>query len=199
MRGLPHNDPPPQTYTINYNANDGINASGNAPPSQIKTQGVPLTLRSQIPTRAGYTFKGWATTSTAATAQYQPGGSYASDVAVTLWAVWESNIPQPTQYTLTLNANGGSVTPPTVTQAQGTTYNLPTPTRSNHTFTGWTLTGGGNLSGSSYTFGTSNGTVTAQWTANSQPPVTPTQWWESLPSFVQWILRWMLFGFIWMN
>jgi len=53
-----------------------------------------------------------------------------------------------------------------VTQAQGTTYTLPTPTRSNYTFTGWTLSGGGSLSGSTYTFGTSNGTVTAQWRTN---------------------------------
>ncbi|MCL2707407.1 MAG: InlB B-repeat-containing protein [Dehalococcoidia bacterium] len=74
-------------------------------------------------------------------------------------------------YTLTLNANGGSVTPTSVTQAQGTTYTLPTPTPtpalSGYTFTGWTLSGGGSLSGNVYTFGTSNGTVTAGWTANA--------------------------------
>jgi len=71
-----------------------------------------------------------------------------------------------TTYTLTLNANGGSVTPNTVTQAAGTTYALPTPDRSGFTFNGWTLSGGGSLNGSTYTFGTSNGTVTAQWTAD---------------------------------
>lgn len=91
LRGVPEQgaDPQPQTYAINYNANDGINANGNAPLPQIKTQGQPLTLSSQIPTREGYTFKGWATTATAASAQYQPGGNYATDAAVTLWAVWE--------------------------------------------------------------------------------------------------------------
>jgi len=70
-------------------------------------------------------------------------------------------------YTLTLNSNGGTVTPTSVTQTQGTTYTLPTPTRSDYTFTGWTLSGGGSLSGSVYTFGTSNGTATAQWTPNA--------------------------------
>ena len=73
----------------------------------------------------------------------------------------------PATYTLTLNANNGSVSPTSVTQAQGTTYTLPTPTRNGYTFTGWTLSGGGSLSGNVYTFGTSNGTVTAGWTANT--------------------------------
>ena len=41
-------------------------------------------------------------------------------------------------------------------------FTLPTPTRSGYTFTGWTLSGGG-LSESTYTFGATNGTVTAQW------------------------------------
>jgi len=66
-------------------------------------------------------------------------------------------------FTVTLAPNGGSVNPTTVTQAAGTTYTLPEPTRSGHRFIGWTLSGGGSLSGNIYTFGTSNGTVTAQW------------------------------------
>jgi len=106
-------------------------------------------------------------------------------------------------YTLTLNANGGSVTPTTVTQATGATYTLPTPTRAGYTFTGWTLSGGGSLSGSIYTFGASNGTVTAGWTPNSTPPTPPAkgifgtntkwygEWWHYLLFF-------LCFGFIWM-
>lgn len=89
LRGMPGDTTLPQTYAVNYNANDGINASGNAPLPQIKTQGVPLTLDTKIPTRTGYSFKGWATTSVATTAQYQAGGVYTDDVAVTLYAVWE--------------------------------------------------------------------------------------------------------------
>jgi len=80
---------------------------------------------------------------------------------------YPQNTITPTTYTLTLNANGGNVTPTTVTQATGTTYTLPTPTRNGYTFNGWTLSGGGSLSGSTYTFGTSNGTVTAGWTQNT--------------------------------
>jgi len=98
-------------------------------------------------------------------------------------------------FTLTLNANGGSVTPTTHAGTPGQTYTLPTPARINYTFTGWILSGGGSLSGNTYTFGASDGTVTAQWTMAE----TPSQWWASLPGFLQWILRWILFGWIWMS
>lgn len=73
-----------RTYTVSYNANGGT----GAPASQTKTYGVDLTLSSTIPTRAGYAFKGWATSSTGAVA-YQAGGTYSANSAVTLYAVWE--------------------------------------------------------------------------------------------------------------
>lgn len=73
-----------RTYTVSYNANGGT----GAPASQTKTYGVNLTLSSTIPTRAGYAFKGWATSSTGAVA-YPAGGTYSDNSAVTLYAVWE--------------------------------------------------------------------------------------------------------------
>lgn len=73
-----------RTYTVSYNANGG----SGAPSSQTKTYGVDLTLSSTVPTRAGYAFKGWATSSTGAVA-YQAGGIYKANSAVTLYAVWE--------------------------------------------------------------------------------------------------------------
>ena len=73
-----------RTYTVSYNANGG----SGAPSSQTKTYGVNLTLSSTIPTRAGYAFKGWATSSTGAVA-YPAGGTYSANSAVTLYAVWE--------------------------------------------------------------------------------------------------------------
>ena len=73
-----------RTFTVSYNANGGT----GAPASQTKTYGVNLTLSSTIPTRAGYAFKGWATSSTG-TVAYQAGGTYSANSAVTLYAVWE--------------------------------------------------------------------------------------------------------------
>lgn len=73
------------TYTVKYNANGGTGAPGN----QTKTYGVTLTLSNTKPTRANYNFKGWATSSSATTATYQAGGSYTTNAAATLYAVWE--------------------------------------------------------------------------------------------------------------
>jgi uncharacterized repeat protein (TIGR02543 family) len=75
------------TYTIKYNANGG----SGAPDSQTKTYGTDLTLSSTKPTRTGYTFKGWATSSTATTAKYSAGGKYTANAAATLYAVWSIN------------------------------------------------------------------------------------------------------------
>lgn len=73
-----------KTYTVNYNANGG----SGAPSAQTKTYGVNLTLSSTRPTRTNYNFKGWATSAGGSVA-YQPGGTYSSNAAVTLYAVWE--------------------------------------------------------------------------------------------------------------
>ena len=42
-----------KTHTVSYNASGG----NDAPSSQVKTEGVTLTLRYGKPTRTGYTFK----------------------------------------------------------------------------------------------------------------------------------------------
>ena len=77
----------PATYTVSYNANGG----SGAPSSQTKTQDITLTLSGTKPTRSGYTFLGWATSSSATSASYQPGGSYTANASVTLYAVWSCN------------------------------------------------------------------------------------------------------------
>lgn len=73
------------TYTVSYNANGGFGAPG----SQIKTHGQDLTLSTVVPTRTNYTFKGWATSASAGSATYSAGGTYSTDKAITLYAVWE--------------------------------------------------------------------------------------------------------------
>lgn len=74
-----------QTYTISYNANGG----SGAPSPQTKTHNIALTLSSTIPTRDGYEFLGWSTSSTATSATYSAGDSYTSNAAATLYAVWK--------------------------------------------------------------------------------------------------------------
>ncbi len=70
-------------YTVSYNANGG----SDEPAIQYKKQGTALTLPLQKPTRTGYVFRGWASTSSGAVA-YRVGSTYSNDAAVTLYAVW---------------------------------------------------------------------------------------------------------------
>lgn len=120
----------PKTYEVKYDANGG----GNTPASQTKTEGVTLILTSTIPTRYGYTFKGWATSSSATSADYQSGGSYTANESVTLYAVWKINT-----YTVSFDANGGTnaPNPQKKTHGQNLILTVAIPTRANHVFLGW--------------------------------------------------------------
>lgn len=77
-----------RVYTITYNANGGT----GAPSSQKKDYGKTLTLSSTEPTRNGYEFLGWATSSTATSASYQPEDDFTNNDDITLFAVWEENV-----------------------------------------------------------------------------------------------------------
>ena len=120
------------TYTVTYNANGGSGGPGN----QTKTHDVALTLSSTKPTRTGYTFQGWGTSASATTATYQPGGSYAKNESITLYAVWKANT-----YTISYHANGGTGAPADQTKTYGVTLTLSSkkPTRTGYIFQGWAL------------------------------------------------------------
>lgn len=74
-------------------------------------------------------------------------------------------------YSLSVNPNGGtwngSSSAQNFNQAPTSTKTIANPTKTGYTFTGWSLSGGGSFSGTTYTFGESNGTLTAQWSAAS--------------------------------
>ena len=87
-------------FELHYNANGGT----GAPDSQTYTAlsatstQATFTVPNQTPTKDGYTFKGWADSSTATTAQYQPGGPIAvkhENSPKTVYAVWEGSDPIP--------------------------------------------------------------------------------------------------------
>lgn len=77
--------PARRSYNVTYNANGG----SRAPAAQKKYHGMALALSTGRPTREGYTFVGWATSATATSAAYQPGGTYNTDAALSLYAVWK--------------------------------------------------------------------------------------------------------------
>lgn len=78
-------------HTVSYNANGGT----GAPDNQKKIYGSVLTLSSVRPTRDGYVFMGWATSS-AGDVAYMPGSTYGADADVTLYAVWQIAYIKPT-------------------------------------------------------------------------------------------------------
>lgn len=118
------------SYKITYNANGGSGAPG----SQTKWKDQTLTLSTAKPTRTGYTFLGWAASSSATSATYSAGGSYTANSAATLYAVWKA-----ITYIVKFNANGGTGAPGNQTKTYGKTLTLSStkPTRTNYNFKGW--------------------------------------------------------------
>lgn len=118
------------SYTITYNANGG----SGAPSSQTKWKDQTLPLSSTKPTRTGYSFLGWSTSSSATTATYSAGGSYTANAGATLYAVWKAYT-----YTVKYNANGGTGAPGNQTKTYGKALTLSStkPTRTNYNFLGW--------------------------------------------------------------
>ncbi|MDE7243042.1 MAG: InlB B-repeat-containing protein, partial [Oscillospiraceae bacterium] len=83
-------------------------------------------------------------------------------------ALAENNLDKTGSYTVTFNANGGTVTTKSKTVTKGNSYGtLPTPTRPGYTFNGWyTASSGGTRIYSTTTVNLSaNQTLYAHWTA----------------------------------
>lgn len=125
------------TYTLSYNANSG----SGAPSSQQQTvtaggtaPSMTFTISNTRPTRTGYDFLGWSTSSSASTASYQPGGSIPVSGNTILYAVWKA-----ITYTVSYNANGGSGAPASQTKSYNVALTLHStaPTRTGYTFLGW--------------------------------------------------------------
>lgn len=158
------------TWTVSYDANGGI----NAPSSQTKYYNTTLTLTSSKPTKGNdsagsysvickynytgttdtslsaaltnvYTFSKWNTAANGSGTNYNSGGNYTANTAVTLYAQWSKTV------------STASVT-------------LPNPTRTGYTFNGWynASSGGSKIAdgGASYT-PTAAITLYAHWTANN--------------------------------
>lgn len=89
---------PVTTYSVKYDANGGT----GAPAAQTKKYDENITLSNSVPTRTGYTFAGWSSSSSSLNVEYMPGSVYTKNSAITLYAVWNAN-----KYEITYNLNGG--------------------------------------------------------------------------------------------
>ena len=123
----------PKTYTVSFN----IKYSGGVNPSSRTVTYNSTYGTLPAPTRRGYTFGGWYTTS-AFTTPVTSSTTVTTTRDHTLYAKWTANT-----YTVTLDANGGTVTPATLSVVYdgkyGDGYNnsLPSAKRDGCTFTGW--------------------------------------------------------------
>ncbi len=114
------------SYTLTYNAN-----GGSGVPAQ-QTGSTSYTISGAKPTRSGYNFLGWSTSSSAIIATYGEGSTIVLDSDTTLYAVW-----QKITYKLSYSSNGGMGM--IAMQTGDITYTIRSiePTRSGYTFLGW--------------------------------------------------------------
>lgn len=123
-----------ETYTVTYDAGNG----SNAPASQTKTEGENLTLSTDEPTApTGYYFVGWNTQADGQGDTYLPGGTYAVDEDVTLYAQYAKS-----SVTYTFKDYDGTVLKTDTVDSGTDVSNLaPTPTaREGYEHSGWTPT-----------------------------------------------------------
>jgi uncharacterized repeat protein (TIGR02543 family) len=162
------------SYTITFDKNDAA-ATGTMSQQSI-VSGLSATLTTNSFVKTGWSFAGWATSSTGAVA-YANGASYTMGAAnVTLYAKW-TLIPS---YTITFDKNDAAATGTMLQQsiASGSSANLTANAfqKAGWTFAGWATTPGGAVAyanGASYTMGTTGVTLYAVWAVS--PPTISTQ------------------------
>ena len=148
----------PKKVTVSFNGNGGTVSPATKTVNVGETYG-------DLPTasRSNYTFDGWYTDASAGT-EITSSSSVTETSAHTIYAHWSK-----TKAMVTLNANGGSVSPTSVEVFMGDYYsNLPTPTRSGYSFAGWytAATGGTLVSSSTQVTDSSARTLYAHWKEN---------------------------------
>ena len=151
-------------YTVTLN-NQSATTAGSTSVKATYNAAMPSLTK---PARTGYTFGGYYTAQNGSGTQYYTAAGASArnwNLAsnTTLYAYWTG----PNSYTLTYNANGGSVSPTTKSVTYSNTYGtLATPTRTGYTFAGWftAASGGTQVTSSTKVTTASNHTIYAHWT-----------------------------------
>ncbi|MBE6663129.1 MAG: hypothetical protein E7602_01340 [Ruminococcaceae bacterium] len=145
--------------TLVFDANGG---NGNIDNMTVATDSK-VTLPQNTFTRAGYTFKGWATT-VGGSVEYINGASYTmgTDNSYTLYAIWQINT-----YNITYVLNGGTNNTNSTTYTVEQEFVLKAPSKTGYTFDGWYSDRSFNNKATGISLGTvGNKTFYAKWTAN---------------------------------
>ena len=145
-----------KTVTFNYNGNGQANTT-----SSTSCGNTSITL--PTPTWAAYRFMGWFNAASGGIKIGEAGASYKPTDDITLYAQWEK------EYTVTYNANGGSTSCANGNYIAGETVTVCTtnPSKTGHTFTGWTYSPNVTITDGKFVMPASDVTITAQWQVNS--------------------------------
>ena len=153
-----------QTLYAQWEANRyTINFGPGVTPSSIEVVYGLTYGNLPVLSKQGYVFNGWYTAASGGT-KITSSTKVTITANQTLYAQWTVN-----SYTLSYDANGGSVSTASKTVSYGSSYGtLPTPKRDYYTFKGWyTAASGGSKVSASTVMGAGNTTIYAQWTLNS--------------------------------
>ena len=161
------------SYTVTLNANGG--SGGKTSVTATYGQELPALLSSDLPTRSGYTFNGYYTSTSGGTCYYNSDGSSTDSTwntagAGTLYARWTAN----SSYAITVNFNTNGGTPidsiyetDTVSNSSKFTITLPTPQREGYSLDYWEYNGQQKQPGDTISFTGYQGgkfyTVNAVW------------------------------------
>ena len=148
------------TFTVSLNPNGGTVSQTSISVKENETY-----PKLPAPTKSGFTFKGWYTEISGGI-EIESGSWLYLNANHTLYAQWNYT----NTYLVTLNANGGSVSPASVSVPVYENYpSLPTPVRNGFTFKGWyTSSSGGTLKKpDSPLFTNANHILYAQWNQNT--------------------------------
>lgn len=167
-----------QYCTITFNANGG----SGAPSKQQKIIGETTYIPYTKPTRSGYTFQGWSTSSWATSADYQPGSTYTPYGNMTFYAVWKQ---EEDRYTISFDLQGGSGEFNPLKGKYGEAWYLPNraPYKSSYIFKGWATSPDGNPEyqpDDVYTI-YGNATLYAVWKEKGKPKFTFSKSYDCIP------------------
>lgn len=119
----------PVTYTVSFNSNGGQGC-------EAFTFTIEDSFRLPVTTKKGYTFAGWSVSENGGNwnnANYAGSetvtGMYGDATLVANWTI--------AGYTVTLNADGGTVNPATLVYTFESQPVLPVPVKTGYSFTGW--------------------------------------------------------------
>ena len=142
------------SYTVTFDANGGTGGD-------VYTYYYGDNLGSlPTPTRTGYEFLGWYTAKSGGSQVGYYTTVYGNAIYYAQWRILS--------YTVTFNANGGTVGTSSVTRNYGVSIgSLPTPSRTGHTFLGWYTSASGGSRVYESDAVTSSRTLYAHWQANT--------------------------------